>query len=152
MTNHARWFSGSHSRTSGGNTKRLLAIARQEVLRHAEIVLNPPDSSDFARQPRLTGAASGSSARARDGVDGQKVAVGVGDPSETRSDHGHPALRAQVRQVVIDWCNALRAQVCQRLIQILDEERRQRGAPPAAKFPTRNPPSVAPLPPAASLS
>src|SRR3954452_4416863 len=62
MTNHARWFSGSHSRTSGGNTKRLLAIARQEVLRHAEIVLNPPDSSDFARQPRLT-AAAGRTAR-----------------------------------------------------------------------------------------
>src|SRR3954453_10825530 len=59
MTNHARWFSGSHSRTSGGNTKRLLAIARQEVLRHAEIVLNPPDSSDFARQPQAKPAAAG---------------------------------------------------------------------------------------------
>jgi hypothetical protein len=35
----------------------LIPITRQEVLRHAVIVLNPPDNNPFARQPRVKAAA-----------------------------------------------------------------------------------------------
>ena len=61
MTNHARCRGGSHSRTSGGIKKRLLAITRDKALSHVEIVLNPPDDSptaqaQTARQPATSDA------------------------------------------------------------------------------------------------
>ncbi len=53
MTNHAKWLSGSQSRMSGGIKKRLITVTRDEVLADSAIVLNPSDTSCFARQPRV---------------------------------------------------------------------------------------------------
>jgi hypothetical protein len=52
----------------GRQQERLLTIARQEVLRHARIVLNAPDSSSFVRQPRLKGAATAPISTASGGI------------------------------------------------------------------------------------
>jgi hypothetical protein len=38
--------------------ERLLTITRDEVLRHPGIVLNPPDSRTFVRQPRVEALAT----------------------------------------------------------------------------------------------
>src|SRR5215211_3510873 len=56
MTNHARWLSGSHSRTSGGIRK---TCSRSHAMKFWAITrwfLNPPDSSPFTRQPHAKAA------------------------------------------------------------------------------------------------
>src|SRR4051812_7579813 len=50
MTNHARWLSGSHSRTSGGNKNGCSRSAAKKFCAMPCIVLNRPDTID-SRQP-----------------------------------------------------------------------------------------------------
>ena len=58
MTNHARWLSGSHSRTSGGIRNTCSRSHAMKFCPITGIVLNPPDSTPFTRQPRVKGALS----------------------------------------------------------------------------------------------
>jgi hypothetical protein len=53
MTNHAKWSSGSRSRSDGGITKACSTPTFDEVLGHGGIVFATPDGAGFIRHPRV---------------------------------------------------------------------------------------------------
>ncbi len=96
-----------------GHQKRLLAVTRQEVLRHAGIVFSPPDGPPFVQQPRREAAVRRPLPLvARSDSEYSVVATAVGlaqmhGKRGSRARRFHPALDLQACSCVGYWVSVI---------------------------------------------